>query len=199
MSLEEIRKEIDKDFPILKRKMGFVAHDLTKKLSKEQLKAGFGVFYYYTSKYKNQWLYRIFVTKKENMFGAILFYHNKLGIVAIGVSTELHIMYHTRHFFARYNERLHLGLDSLDEIVRAYMNMEINVNIQELEELEPGIMTIFCTIKSGVILGVYHRDLKLIKANTFITYEMMRKDQRKIEEYLKERYSTYKQTSSVVD
>jgi len=44
MTIEEIRREINKDFPIVFRKMGYVAQKLKKK---------FVQFFDYYSKYKN--------------------------------------------------------------------------------------------------------------------------------------------------
>jgi hypothetical protein len=54
MTLEEIRKEISKDFPILDRKVNYVVHDLLKKLSNYEKTKGYVQFFDYCSK----WIFR---------------------------------------------------------------------------------------------------------------------------------------------
>ena len=177
MTLEEIRNEINKDYPILLRKMGYVAHDLKKKLSKEDKAKGFVKFYDYVSKYKNKWIYRVEIKQKKSFYEAMMLYHNGKGHAAISVTNEMNIIYHTGHFFERYNERLNLGLKSLRDIICTYMNESNTIKIQELYEIEPDIYEIFSIIPSGYVLGILNRKLWLVKANTFITNEMLHPNQ----------------------
>ena len=150
MTLEEIRKEIEKDYPILIRKMTYVAQDLEKTEQSRQEK-GFERFYDYCSKYKNQWIYRLHITKKVSECAAMLVYHSGKGHAAITASAEMSIIYHTGHFFERYNERCKLGLKTINDIIRAYMSENNIYDFQRIEEIEQGIFKIFCLIQSGII------------------------------------------------
>jgi hypothetical protein len=200
MTFAEIRKEIEKDFPILYRKMGYVTKELAKEHHKEIKKNDYVAYFDYCSKYKNHWIYWISITKYKGLYGAMLLYHNGKKRSAIAVTYELNIIYHTGHFFDRFNERLKLGFHSFTEIVQYYLAMNNVYRFQELDEIEPdNVYTMFCIIPSGVILGMYNRNLNLIKANTFITNEMMHKDQRDLREYLRNLFDNYKSNSAVLD
>jgi hypothetical protein len=185
MTLQEIRKEINKDFPILFRKTIYVLQKLEKQLQKAEKKKGFTAFYNYCSKYKNQWIYRLNITKKQSLSTCMLLYHNGRGHIAIATTQNLNLIYHTPHFFERYNERLQLGLKTQNEIYQSYMNETPTYKFQNLEEISPGIFTMFCVIDSGIILGIHNEPLKMIKANTFLTHDMLRKDQRELMAVLK--------------
>ncbi len=178
MTFEEIRKEIDKDFPIVKRKMGYIADDLNKKLSKAQKQNGHLEYFDYISKYKNHWIIRETITKKSNNFNSLLLYHNGKGHAAIAVACDNFMIYHTGHFFERYNERLNLGLLALNDIMRAYMNETTRFDVKELEEVEPGISKAFCVIKTGVILGINNTNINMLKANTFLRNDQLFEDQK---------------------
>lgn len=195
MTLEEIQREIEKDYPILMRKMVYVAHELQKKLSKEVKKQGYLEFFDYTSKYKNHWIYKIRIDKKSFNYGAMLLYHNGRGYAGIECTADINITYHTGHFFARYNERRKLGLATIREIICAFLT-EVDVfKFQELEEIDEGIFKIFGMIPSGIVLGMFNKPLGLVKANTFIANDTLTPNQKELIEELKETLEKYKGTS----
>lgn len=192
MSLEEICREIKKDAPILFRKMGYVTHDLQKKLSKHEIKTGSVKFFDYLSKYRNNWIYRISIDSKKTHNSAMLVYHNGRGHAGIVATPELNIIYHTGHFFNRFNERCRLGLTSFNDIVKKYMDQTFIIQFQELEEIKPGIFTIFSIISSGAVLGVYNKNLGFVKANTFLTNEMLFQNQKDMKAELTKTLEKYK-------
>lgn len=195
MTLEEIRKEIEKDFPILYRKMNYVANDLKKKLSKDTKRKGFIEFFDYYSKYKNHWIYKIEITKTTFFNLAMLLYHDDKGFAGISVTHEMNIIYHTGHFFKRYNERRKLGLNSTTDIVKAFLTENTICQFNELEEIEPGIFKTFCIIPTGIMLGIFNRPIMLIKANTFLTNDMLFKNQIELKAQIKDELEKYKLTS----
>jgi hypothetical protein len=195
MTLEEIRKEIEKDYPILLRKMGYVATELGKKLSKEEKRQGNIYFYDYVSKYNNNWIFRIKANKQGPVYNAIMLYHNGRGHVGISSTPEFYITYHTGHFFERYNERRKLGLKSIHEIVCAFL-AEVDVfKFQEMDEIDEGIYKIFGMIPSGIVLGMFNKPLMLVKANTFVANETLTLNQKELMVELNESLEKYKDTS----
>ncbi len=199
MTLEEIRKEIDKEYPILNRKMNYVMVDLQKKLGKAVKKQDYTLFFDYVSKFKNNWIYKIYISRKKSNYVPMLLYHNGKGHAGIGVTFEKKIIYHTGHFFERYNERGKLGLNSLNDIIKAYMAENTFIQFQELEEIGPGIFTIFGNIPSGIVLGMFNKPLQLVKANTFLTNEMLTPNQQEQKEQLKASLEKYKNTSDILN
>ncbi|MEI6853084.1 MAG: hypothetical protein WCL06_09585 [Bacteroidota bacterium] len=198
MTLEEIRKEIDKDFPILHRKMKYVQDDLDKKYSKLQKREGYTEYFEYTSKYKNHYIYKIQRQRKHTERQSMLVYHNGIGHVGIGVTYELHILYYTAHFFKRYNERRNLGYILHNDIVRALLNENDHVGFTELEEIAPNIHTIYGFIKSGMILGTYNRNVDLVKLHTYLTNEMLNQNQNDRMTHLKEVLLKYEGSSATL-
>lgn len=198
MTLEEIRKEIEKDYPILFRKLTYMSDDLRKKLSKHQLKIGYEKFVEYRSKYKNQWITRLRVYKPYEDSACMLVYHNGKGHVGILVSEEKYLVYHTGHFFSRFNERNNLGLVSFHDIICRYLIESDTIDIKELEEVAPGIFTIFSVIPTGVVMGTIHKPLRLVKANTFISHEMLNHRQTEMKNLVKETLKKYQGTAGLL-
>jgi hypothetical protein len=198
MTLEEIRKEIDKDYPILFRKMDYQEHDLRKKLHKFIIEKGYSQFYEYNSKYKNHWMYRIQINKNFTEDQAMMIYHNGRGHVGIGIADDKTLLFHTGHFFERYNERRKLGLKSFNDIVRAYMSDNKIYDIKGIEEITPSISTIIGKIESGIVLGTLNRKLNLAKMNTFLPFEMLGPNQKEHLSELIEIGKKYKDTSGQI-
>ena len=186
MTLEEIRKEIIKDFPILFRKVGYVEHDLKKRLTKKQIDDGFTKFYDYNSKYKNQWIYRIRFCKKEVETTVMLHFFDGKGYGGISVTSDFVIVYQTGHFFKRYNERLKLNLIHLKDIMIAFMNENMVYEFSPYSEPLPGIFSVFGKVKSGTVFGTLNEKLRIIKVNTFLPNDMLNQKQKDLLRQLNE-------------
>jgi hypothetical protein len=195
MTFEEIRKEIEKDYPILLRKMDYVAHDIRKKMGKDARKKGIVRYFDYYSKYKNHWIYKLYISKEEPEGAAMLLYHNGKGHAGILLTNKMQLIYHTGHFFERYNERARLGLKTLNDIIRSYMDENTDFQSREIEEIAPGIFKIFCVIPSGIILGMLNKPLMLLKANTFLSNDMLSKNQIELKAQILNVLEKYKHTS----
>lgn len=186
MTLEEIRKEINKDFPILHRKVSYVEHDLKKKLSKKQLDDGITRFYDYKSKFKNQWIYRIHLQKKEREATAMLHFFDGKGYCAISVTDDFFMIYHTGHFFKRYNERLKLNLVQPKDIITAFMNDNMVYEFSPYSEPLPGIFCVFGKVDSGTVLGTMNEKLSIVKVNTFLPNDILNDKQKDLVRQLSE-------------
>jgi hypothetical protein len=199
MTLAEIRKEIERDYFILTRKMNYFDHDIKKKLGKALKKQDYIKSFDYYSKYKNHWIYTVFITKKKSNFSSLMLYHNGKGHAGIAITPDLLIVYHTGHFFERYNERGKLGLKTLEDIMRAYLLENNLIEYREVEDVAPGISKVFCIISSGIILGILNKQLRFIKANTFLTNDMLHKNQIEFKAQIKAELEKYKNTSGVLN
>jgi hypothetical protein len=185
MTLEEIRKEIDKEFPILYRKVGYVIHDLKKQLHKKQLDEGFTKCFDYTSKFKNQWIYRIHLHKKEVEKAAMVLFFDGKGICGIAIAADYSLIYHTGHFFRRYNERLNLNLVHTKDIMVAYMKENMVYAFKAYKQAAPGIYLVFGQVESGTVLGTLNEKLRIVKVNTFLPNDMLNNRQKDYAEKLK--------------
>jgi len=191
MTFEEVRRELEKDAPIVMRKAYYVSLDLEKKMGKAGLKQGPIQYFDYLSKYKNQWIYRLRFTKKRTEISVMMVYHNGHGHAAVAVSPEDDIVYHTPHFLNRYNERRNLGLTNYKNIIHAFMNENQIYTWEELEEIKEGVFKVFMQIPSGAVLGTLDKNLWFTKANTYLPNEMLNKTQTERQADMKERIEKY--------
>jgi len=111
----------------------------------------------------------------------------------------MNIIYHTGHFFERYNERLNLGLKTIPDIIRAYMSESSRYEFKDIEDVSPGIYKVFCSISSGIVLGTLNKSLRLMKANTFIPNAMLSKNQHEIKNQCIDVLEKYKYTSGLLN
>lgn len=186
MSVEEIRTDVLKDYPILYRKMKYHELSLYSELLRHKIPNNFVGYYDYTSKQKNHWLYRLEITRKKLLYHqAMVFYHTGKGYVGIIVSGNNYVLYHTAHMFNRYNERRKLGLLNFFDIVRVFMNDNFDYTLQPLEEIGHGVSTFFCECNTGVMVGTVNNKIKLVKFNTYLPKEMLFPKQENMLEQLK--------------
>ena len=199
MTLTEIRRELYKDVPILKRKIIYVTDDMKKHLTKQSTATLYERFFDYNSKYKNQWIYRIgFLNMKTNN-SMILMFHNGKGHAGIIVTSELQLVYHTAHFFQRFNERCNLGFTDYKDVVHAYLHDNSRLQFTTLDQIEPGVFTIFSVINKGIILGTFNSGIDLVKANTFLPNHMLNKNQNELKNELAEKLNKYKDHSQLLN
>lgn len=198
MTLEEIKEEIRKDYPILKRKSEYVAKKMRRTLRPARRQEIIRLFDY-TSKYKNTWIYLVNVSKKHYKMKYLVYYYGHRGLTALQLGRGDQLMYCTAHFFQRYNERLQLNLTLPVDILHTFMEDGHLYQFEHLEEVEPGIFKTFGAARSGVVLGMYNEGLNLYKANTFLTNDMLRGDQVERQAYLAEKLDVYKGESATLD
>ena len=191
MTLPEIRKEVLKDLVIVKRKIVYVSEKISKLARKRHLKTH-EHFMDYRSTQKNTWIFHFKYEHKEVYISLIIYFYGVAGLVALTIDIKdetLH--YHTAHFFKRYNERRNLRLIKPEDILRAYIKDNTHISFQPLEKIATGMRTIFGVIETGIVLGYMNTNLNMIKLNTYITHEMLKGQQLKMEDYLKSKLSFY--------
>ena len=199
MTLEDIRREIQKDFPILHRKSSYVLHKLERMFDKSTIEKGVVRFFEYRSKYKNTWIYKINLSKGKNDLFFLAYYYGNKGLTAVCPLSNDILLYSTGHFFNRYNERRKLNLVMPHDIMRTFMNDNKEFKFQPMDEVSPGIYTMFGALDSGAALGMFNKNLNLYKLNTFISHDMMRDDQREMEALMRLRLNKYQGDAGKLD
>ena len=198
MTIKEIRNETVKDYPMVLRKMEYVAKDLLKNLDKKKLCEGYVHYFDYVSKLKNHWICKVEVNKKFYDRLAMLVYHNGFGHAGISVVDFSKIVYHTGHFFLRYNERRNLGLVNFNDIVRAFMKENCSYQFYNIDCIGDRIFTIFGQIESGVIAGTVDRNLFFAKMNTYLPEAILSPNQEKRLARLRDAMEKYKDNAGEV-
>jgi hypothetical protein len=186
MSIEEIRTDVLKDYPILYRKMKYHEEQLFSELHRHKIPNNYVGYFDYTSKQKNHWVYRLEINKKTFYHQAMVFYHTGKGYVGIIVASNNYLLFHTAHMFNRYNERRQLGLLKFFDIIRVFMNDNFDYTLQTLEKISQGVSTFFCECNTGVMIGTINEKLKLVKFNTYLPQNMLFPEQKNLLEQLKE-------------
>jgi len=83
MTLEDIRREIQKDFPIVKRKSIYVCQKLEKQYAQSLKEKQMALHYDYHSKYKNNWIYLMRLVKKKSTISYMVYYEGHRGLTAL--------------------------------------------------------------------------------------------------------------------
>jgi hypothetical protein len=184
MTIDEIRKEIARDLPILKSKVDHLEHKL-RRATRPHGNDKVVRFYDYVSKYKNNWIFRIVVMRRQMEATLLVYYYTNIGLVGIitAVNDDF-LVYHTSHFFKRYNERLGLSLKTPNEIMKAFINECYEFAANRMKKLSPGIYHVFCASNTGYCLGVENEDKHFIIMNTFISQQMLKGNQLPLAERL---------------
>jgi len=181
MTLEDIRREIEKELPIVQRKGAYVSHKLQRVLADRSRRQKVVRCFDYQSKFKNSWIYKIEFTKKEAAITFLIYYYGDRGLTAVCPIENDTLVYCTGHFFNRYNERKKLNLIRPNDIMRSFLEATPDFKFQNLTQINPGIFETFAVIDGGIALGTFYQQYRLYKLNTFIAADMMRHDQRELE------------------
>jgi hypothetical protein len=192
MTLPEIRKEILKDLVIVSRKIVYASEKIEKDFRRQHLKAS-SRFVDYVSTQKNSWMFFYEYDHKKMKVTIMVYFYGLNGLTAITVEPKTEMLhYHTAHFFKRYNERRHLGLVKPEDILRTYLIDTNQISYQPLDKIASYIYKIFGVNKTGIVLGYTNTRLNMLMLNTYITHDMLKGQQLKMEDYLSVRLSSYR-------
>jgi hypothetical protein len=185
MTLEEIRREITKDFPIVFRKASYVGNKV-RKAAHPKRDERYGTQFDYLSKYKNNWICNLEVGKKEMKIHCMAHYYAELGLAGVGLLNESDwLMFFTSHFFKRFRERLKLNIIQPLDLLHHYMATQNLYVFHKIRKLDDKTSSMFCVSESGVILGVINEQEKFYRMNTFLTSDMLGKSRAVLESNLK--------------
>jgi len=173
MKLDEIRKEINKDFLIVQRKAAFLEKDLKHEFKHHHIEQEVR-FHDYLSKYKNQWVIRLELQHKGWMASYITHFYGEKGLVAISPDVNSdYLSFYTAHFLKRFNERMNLGLVKPDDIIHAYADENLIASEHKLGNSENGMYKFYSTTPNGYVLGTCKTFKKFFKLHTFLNNEML--------------------------
>lgn len=169
MNMDEIRKEVYKDFPCLYRKANYVAAKVLKNFGPIKDKVICKAFDY-CSPSKNNWIYSLKLSKKETIIFMLAYYYNQSGLHAYGVYGDSDYLLHfDKHFFERYNERENLGLSLKHDVMQTFVQSNFEYSYHKYAE-EKGISKMFFLTEKGMILGDRDDSKKVINARTYLPY-----------------------------
>jgi hypothetical protein len=196
MTLIEVRKEYEKDWPIVSRKGDYLLKELRHK-ARPHGKDIVVRFHDYLSKNQNNWIIRLELSKKESFITKMAYFNNNSGLSAIlSIHEDRVLIFHTPNFFKRFNERLHLGLSSPMDIFHAFLNESNEYEGTRLNKIAPGIYKLFSATPKGYCLGTYDENIKFMKMSTFITHDMLKDSQVDIAVELSSRIEKYSGNAS---
>jgi len=108
------------------------------------------------------------------------YYHTKKGLqIFVPEPTQTLLMVYYGHFFKRYNERLHLNLPDTLAAVKHYFKNNIYLHADIWAEKEH-IYAVAIT-KYGLMLGNVMYENKWVLWKTFVSRDLLRKDQDEME------------------
>ena len=191
MNLEEIKKEIAKDFSVVFRKATYLEKELKHNLKHRHFEKEIR-FHDYLSKYKNNWIIRVEEQKKGSMVTFITWYYNETGLTAIiPVENNDYLSFYTAGFFKSFNERMQLNLTLPNDIIRAYADENLITEDVKLGYCAKGIYKFYCHTPHGYVLGTCDEYQKFYKIYAFMTREMLKGRQGELEKVMNEEVEKY--------
>ncbi len=194
MTLQEIKKEMFADLPAITNKVIAESAKGMKYVRKTNTSYLYRT-YDYISPRNNPWIYgytcRGYTNDKTTIHTmALIYQHNGYTALHYAINENL-LLYHTAHFFKRYDERLGLGLVNPRDKIRHFIQHGAEAPYEKLQDIKPGVFSFFALDKMGVVLGTHYEDLRVVKFNTFLTMDMLKGKQKEMAESLKEHSVKY--------
>lgn len=172
MNMDEIRKEVYKDFPCIYRKAGYVASKVLKNFGPIKDKVIYKAFDY-CSPSKNKWIYSLKLSKSQTVIFLLAYFYNQSGLHAYGVFGDSDYLLHfDKHFFERYNERENLGLPLKHDVMQTFVKENFVYSFHKYGE-ENGVSKMFYLTEKGMILGDRDDSKKVINARTYLPYRLL--------------------------
>ncbi len=191
MSKEEVIKEMLSDFDVVRRKSEYSIKELRRQLLKTKKYPLIQSYDYLTPKTKNTWVYILDLKSKNDIFQTFVNYHyTSIGFMAALVSTDMSITFYTGHFFTRFVEREKLGISQPGEMIKKYFILNPFCQFEAQGKLNDGAKEVMGLVHSGVVLGVKTKN-NIIVCNTYLSKDMLRKDQTLIANSLKAELDNY--------
>ena len=194
MSTEEVIKEVQADIAIIMRKAEYTYDQSVRKQLLKTKKFPFVKAYdYVTPKTKNNWIFIIEVKSKSALGRTFINYHyTSIGIRAVTIANETDFIFFTGHLFSRFVEREKLSVTNPVDKIKEFFKLNIDMNCHLEKKLEGGADEFIAYVKTGVVLGIKNKNV--VVCNTYLSNEMLRKDQTLMVKGLKEELENYNAT-----
>ena len=88
------------------------------------------------------------------------------------------------HFFKRYNERLHLGLNEPSKIIKHFFKHNDYSRIGLTDVLEDGTRNIISVFECGIAIGWQQDSTRTIQFKTFIANDTLTEKQKKLTTFI---------------
>lgn len=138
---------------------------------------------------KNPWLISIkkcaskpkFQGVQDAMAWPVTYFYSKIGLQVFNYyPQDTRMDVYNGHFFVRYNQRMNLNLNSLTDVIKYYFEHNGHLSTQLIHR-DDGIINTVSVCKDGMALGVHLTDPFWIIHNTFISNDLKKKSQQKME------------------
>lgn len=199
MTSKEAVNEIMNDLPRVRRKMHSQVTMLHKKLKRNKAESFYEVFDY-VSPNRNTWFYSIrFDSKRDIKKGhchvfAACWYVSTVGFRACvpSLSKNTPFIIFSGHLFDRYKERTNCEIENRLDLVKHYFKHNNTANFQVVDEsldldeidTEKGKCDMYRNSRKGIELGYADLEANCIIMNTFVSNNLLRRDQSKVKEHM---------------
>jgi hypothetical protein len=138
----------------------------------------------YPSPGRNNWLVTLRATKKSTtMYTVVWWHYPKTGLEALTVKPDGASFYFDSHFFQRYRIRESAVADPHDNM-RRFFRTNYDMAVKPMQSTRHGLREAAGVAAEGMLLGTV-RTGGIIACDTFLSQDMLRKDQVELQERLK--------------
>lgn len=191
MSFAEVRREIEKDHEVVRRKSSYHCESVMKVMGKTKI-SSFKKYFPYFSPSKNNWLYGIHVPGKNKnpVFYYMAYFYTEKGITVVQPLVGGSMNYFNGHFFTQYDDRLKLNLRTPREWLITFMDSTIGFASRNLFEIKPKVSECVAYANNGLCLGEYYHDVNIHFYRTFVSENLLFPEQFVIYHELKAKHES---------
>jgi hypothetical protein len=192
MTPDEITNEILVDFEIVKKSWSRLAEDYDKvrRRNKIEKHLTFAKTFEIKTKKKNKWIFVFSKAPSEETYKnmgsinicSVVYYYNSIGLRAFKIMPTGGLNVFNGHVFSRYNERMNVGLNKPEEIIKHFFENNGYSTTRIIKKENKEFTISVCS--DGLLLGELQEYRSWLVNKTFINKSLQHMDQEKIEEEL---------------
>ena len=201
MQLEEVHKEMLRDYTMVERKANIQGELFQKEMYRKKLQHEIRTTIY-KSKYNNTWtiVFRIFPNYIHTAF--YIEANDNSGKVAFLLqfrdnSETIWLVKYNSHFFKRYRERCQPGIVESSQLIKYYFRHNFDTDQAKSQKFEDGTQLLQHVSNEGLGIGWQDEAKKVIHLKTFLPHHMLNKGQQDLISYLKNYNDEDEFTSSI--
>ena len=188
MNTEETYREVMRDYQCLQQKVLQSSLSFQLEMARKKILTTAKTFTY-QSPHHNKW--QICMRRLHGRLGITVYLKSvdEKGVVAYIVekykdSNATFVTKFNSHFFKRYNERLHLGLNEPSKVIKHFFRYNDYSRIGFTDVLEHGTRNIISVFESGIAIGWQQDSTRTTQFKTFIAHDTLTEKQKKLTTFI---------------
>lgn len=192
MTVNEVLKELVRDFECIRRKSSVQGKLLQKEMLRKGMKQQTVSISCKTSR-RNDWNIVFQMSSQDIKTSFYVKAADKVGVVVysfifenVGTANEeIYLLKYYKHFFDRYNERLALDFTETSKTIRYFFKKNFDFDLSTTPQIENGLCCCHLAYSDGLGISWKNEEQKTYHLKTFVSSDMFTKNQQQMVDYMR--------------